>query len=264
LIPKFFSEKARARLEKARVAAERRFYEAKGSLEPIVETSVWIEKVRDLCAQYALDICVAEAKEIARSELPLDEKLAALDRRVPEVSRKVMKLESHIWPLANIHLEKTLKQHLRNIELGQIIEFIKTSPEWKQCQDCILEGVAAPPAETPAAPAASPAAVPPAPLAPREVSRQKRGRPKVIPTDKGEGAELEERRAGTTPSDGKPYSQEDFAAVLGLGLTTYLNVVHGQGASINKLRRIVREYKKSFPNDPPLLLEKLTIWKKPE
>jgi hypothetical protein len=120
-------------------------------------------------------------------------------------------------------------------------------------------------AEASAPPAASPAAIPAAPPAPREVPRQKRGRPKIIPTDKGEGAELEERRAGKKHSGGgKEYNQPDFAFGLGVGLTTYQNIVKGDGASIRNLRKIVKNYKTLFPNDPPLLLAELITWKKPE
>jgi hypothetical protein len=82
--------------------------------------------------------------------------------------------------------------------------------------------------------------------------RGKPGRPGVIPTDNGEGAELEERRRRHGYR-----SAAKFADLLDVATNIYRNVENGKGASLKTLCKIVKNYKTSFLGEPPLLLEKL-------
>jgi hypothetical protein len=80
---------------------------------------------------------------------------------------------------------------------------------------------------------------------------KKHGRPKAIPTNNGEGAELEGRRRD------KRYALAGFADLLDVAPSIYQNIKRGTGASIDTLCKVDENYKKTFPKEKLPLLEKL-------
>jgi hypothetical protein len=133
MVPQF-SEDASARIAKARAAADRRYHKNKRELPPL-SVPDWDEAVRDLCAYYTLDICIAEVKEFTASSYPLHEIQAFLDHRVEELTQEV--IHSPKWP-AEGHLDKRMHRLIREVNLRRQIDFIKSSSQWKRWQSRVF------------------------------------------------------------------------------------------------------------------------------